>query len=40
LIQDSTLIPDLRRFLDVAKSKNILVVVVLWNAAVLRNQVK
>ena len=37
--RDGTLVTEIRKFLDVAKSKNILVVLVLWNGAVLRNQV-
>lgn len=33
-----TLIPDMKLFLDTAKANNILVIFVLWNGALLRNQ--
>ena len=33
-----TLIPDMKLFLDSAKANNILVIFVLWNGALLRNQ--
>lgn len=34
---DGTLISDMKQFLNVARSKNIVVIFVLWNGAVLRN---
>ena len=37
--RDGTLISDMRRYLDAAKDRNILVVFALWNGAYLRNQV-
>lgn len=38
LDRTGTMINEMRSFLDFAKSKNILVIFVLWNGAVLRNQ--
>ena len=35
--RDGTLISDMKQFLNVARSKNIVVIFVLWNGAVLRN---
>ena len=37
--RDGTLIPEMKKYLDAAQARNILVVFVLWNGAVLRNQV-
>lgn len=36
--RSGTLINDLRSFLDHAKSKNLFVILVLWNGAVLKEQ--
>ena len=37
--RDGTLIPEMKKYLDAAQARNILVVFVLWNGAVLRNEV-
>jgi hypothetical protein len=39
LDRDGTLISDMKKYLDAAQARDILVVFVLWNGAVLRNQV-
>lgn len=38
--RDGTLISDMKKYLDAAQARNILIIFVLWNGAVLRNQVQ
>ncbi len=37
--RDGTLIPEMKKFMAAAEARNIVVIFVLWNGAVLRNQV-